>query len=200
MFRITVDGVNLGGEYLVRFQDPDDLSWYNSDLMPVDASSDKMRREIYRYFYRKYRSNVSVNKTMYDVNGTETTSSSTATQSVYYVRLTKLITGASSANMAVIKDTKATITIDQALQTSDAPLKGSYRIVCPGPEGNAESTDPYTTNDIPLSTSSYWVSWYLFKNCTDSWYNIDIWTASTYSYKENGVAFYARFIGTNGVK
>lgn len=99
----------------------------------------------------------------------------------------------------VIKDTSATITVDQALQLSDAPLNGSYRIVCPGPTGNSLSSDPYTTEDIPLTTSSYWVSWYVFKNCSGAWYNIDMWWAGNFDYYENGLAWYARFIGANGV-
>lgn len=98
---------------------------------------------------------------MYDVNGTETSSTSDATQAVYYVRLKKLITGISHSNIQVIKDTSATITVDQpaTVQTSDAPLSGSYRVVCPGPAGNGLATNPYTTNDISLTTGSYWLSW-----------------------------------------
>jgi hypothetical protein len=98
---------------------------------------------------------------MYDVNGTETSSTSDATQAVYYVRLKKLITGISHSNIQIIRDTSATITVDQpaTIQTSDAPLSGSYRVVCPGPAGNSLATNPYTTNDISLGTSSYWLSW-----------------------------------------
>lgn len=161
VFRITVDGVNLGGTYLLRFQDPDDLSWTNSNEMAVYSSKSTMRSSIKGFFWSKYRTDIEVNLTMYDVNGTETTSSSNATQSVYYVRLKSLISTISHANIKVIRDTSATITVDQAgdIQTSDAPLSGSYRIVCPGPAGNAEASDPYTTEDIPLTTSAYWVSW-----------------------------------------
>lgn len=153
--------------------------------MDVTCSVGQMRRAVVGYFWSKYRTNVAVNRTWYDANGTETSSSSDATQAVYHVVLSKLVTGVSHANIKVIRDTSATITVDQAgdVQTSDAPLSGSYRIVCPGPTGNDVAEDPYTTNDIALTTSAYWVSYELFKNCSDSWYNIDMWSASTYAYK-----------------
>jgi hypothetical protein len=139
---------------------------------------------------------------LYDANGTETSSASDATQAVYYVRVKKLISGTSSANIKVIKDSSATITVDQAsdIQLSDAPLSGSYRIVCPGPTGNDEAADPYTTEDIKLTTSAYWVGWNIMKNCSDTYYNIDVWQAGTYDYRENGLSMYVRFIGSNGEK
>jgi len=51
-----------------------------------------------------------------------------------------------------------------------------------------------------LTTSSYWVSRYISKNCSDSWHTIDMWWAGTFPYYQNGLAFYARFIGLNGVQ
>jgi hypothetical protein len=59
------------------------------------------------------RSNIYTNLTWYDVNGTETTNSTEAVQSVYYIQLRKLITGSSASSITVIKTTtKATIAID----------------------------------------------------------------------------------------
>ena len=78
VFRITVDGVNSGGTYILRFQDPEDLKWTNSAEISVDASSGTLRGAINSFFSSKYGSNVAVNRTRYDENGTETTSSSDA--------------------------------------------------------------------------------------------------------------------------
>jgi hypothetical protein len=60
-------------------------------MMSVDASSGTVSRAIDGYFWSKWRSHISVNKTQYDSNGTETTSSENTTQIVYYVRVKKLI-------------------------------------------------------------------------------------------------------------
>lgn len=38
------------------------------------------------------------------------------------------------------------------------------------------------------------------KNCSDTYYNIDVWQAGTYDYRENGLSMYVRFIGSNGEK
>jgi len=52
-----------------------------------------MRRAIDNYFSSKWGSGISVNRTQYDSNGTETTSSANTTQIVYYVKILKLISG-----------------------------------------------------------------------------------------------------------
>jgi len=57
---------------------------------------------------------------------------------------------------------------------------------------------PYTTEDIPLSYNGYWVADKIARNCSGTRDNLEIWRASTYSYVENGLAFYIRFIGSNG--
>jgi hypothetical protein len=56
-----------------------------------------------------------------------------------------------------------------------------------------------TTEDIPLSYSAYWIAEWIQRNCSNTIYKIDMWEASTFDYiNENGLAFYARFIGLNG--
>jgi hypothetical protein len=79
IFRITVDGVDKGGEYVLRFQNPDTLKWYNTGTISVTASASTVKSRVNSYFWSKYRGRVSVNRTMYLANGTETTSSTNAT-------------------------------------------------------------------------------------------------------------------------
>jgi hypothetical protein len=91
IFRITVNDVQQGGTYILRFQDPDDLSWYNSAEIAAYSGSGTIRSAIYGYFNSKWGSDISVNWTRYDSNATETESSSNTTDIVYYVKVKKLI-------------------------------------------------------------------------------------------------------------
>ena len=104
--------------------------------------------------------------------------------------------------MKVIKSTTANVTLEEpsAVQLSDPPLTGKYRIVCPYPPGNDVAANPITTNDIPLSHGNYWIAKEIEKNCTGSRYKVDVWTAPGYQYSENSLDFMIRFIGSNGTK
>ena len=75
----------------MRFQDPDDLSWYNSNEISVYSSEWTMRSQIYGYFSSKWGSDITVNWTRYDSNATETTSEANTTDIVYYVKVKKLL-------------------------------------------------------------------------------------------------------------
>jgi len=90
-FRITVTNVDLTGFYIVSFQNPSNLEWWNSGQIQVDASASNVRSNIRGYFTSKYGSDVSVNRTMYLANGTETTSTTNAKTYVYHVVLKKLV-------------------------------------------------------------------------------------------------------------
>ena len=72
-------------------QNPTDLTQHVSTEIPADASASQVYYAIRGYYWTFYRTGISVNKTMYDINGTETTNSTNATQIDYFMNLTKLI-------------------------------------------------------------------------------------------------------------
>lgn len=104
------------------------------------------------------------------------------------------------ANINLIKKTTATVTVELPtdVQLSDTPLGGRFRFTCPGPKGNDLASNPYTTEDIKLDESNYWVAYMIHKNCTGFQYKLQVWRARTFQYNNNGIAFYVRFVGSNG--
>lgn len=92
-----------------------------------------MKNAIKEYYEDNFNTNIDVNLTMYDVNGTETTEEANATSYVYHVVLRELIEGMSVTSISVVKaSTSATITIDLPtdVQLSAEPLRGKYRVKC----------------------------------------------------------------------
>ena len=64
-----------------------------------------MKNAIKSYYSYQFSSNINVNKTMYDINGTETTNSTNATTIEYYVVLRRLINDMSVTGISVLKTT-----------------------------------------------------------------------------------------------
>lgn len=64
-----------------------------------------MKNAIKSYYSDQFSSNINVNKTMYDINGTETTNSTNATTIEYYVVLRRLINDMSVTGISVLKTT-----------------------------------------------------------------------------------------------
>jgi len=96
--RLTVDNPDSSCTYKINFQSPA-MKYVASNEISCDASASTVRSGI-RNYYRYttgIRSDVSVNKTMYDVNGTVTTSSSLAKKHVFHIKLYELISGVSTA-------------------------------------------------------------------------------------------------------
>ena len=73
------------------------MKFVPSEEIPADASASQMRNAVKSYYYSKFRSDITVNKTMYDVNGISTTNSTAATKHVFHIKLRKLINGVSTA-------------------------------------------------------------------------------------------------------
>jgi hypothetical protein len=129
------------------------------------------------------------------VNGTETTNSTEAVQSVYYITLLKLITGSSASSITVVKTTsKATIVVDLpiAVQLSAPPLSGNYRIKCVAPDGTVSYS-----KDIGLSYSDNWVNNQMSNGCDKLYDLTEVTRGNDFSYAENGVSWILRFIGLN---
>ena len=94
--RVTVDKVESAGNYRVNFQGPD-LKYLASGPIPANASASEMKNAIASFYSSKFGSDITVNKTMYDVNGISTTNSTAATKHVFHIKLRKLINGVSTA-------------------------------------------------------------------------------------------------------
>jgi len=98
-----------------------------------------MRSAIKSYYWGGSRlySDITVNRTMYDSNGTNTTNSTAAIKYVYYVVLKKLIPSVSTVQVLISKNTNATVTFDypSTVIRSSAPVTGYYKIRFPTPDG-----------------------------------------------------------------
>jgi hypothetical protein len=90
------------GKYLLIFQGAD-LKKHQSELVTADASASNLKDAIKEFYIDNVGTNIDVNLTMYDVNGTETTNSTNATSYVYYVVLRELITDMSVTSISVVK-------------------------------------------------------------------------------------------------
>jgi len=122
----------------------------------ADASAATLRTAIKEYYSDNFGSDIRVNLTMYDLNGTETDNSTEAITYEYYVTLKKLINDMSVSDIRVIKTTsKSTIEVDLPVdvQLSAAPLSGYFRIKCIDHEGY----ESYSEN-LALSWSANWVN------------------------------------------
>jgi len=87
------------------FQNPTDLSYTQGEAVAADASASTLRNAIKAYYSDTFSSGITVNMTMYDVNGTETDNSTEATTYEYYVTLTRLINDMSVSDIKVVKTT-----------------------------------------------------------------------------------------------
>jgi hypothetical protein len=72
-------------------------------LVAADASASTLEEAIEDYYDDEISSGISVNMTMYDINGTETTNTTEATTYVYYVILKELINDMSVTSISVVK-------------------------------------------------------------------------------------------------
>jgi hypothetical protein len=68
----------------------------------VAATASQFRSQVKGYYWDKFRSDITVNLTMYAANGTEIEDSSEASTYVYHVVMRKLITSYSCANIMVV--------------------------------------------------------------------------------------------------
>jgi len=97
------------------FTNPTDLKMTKSDLISASATAAELKAAIEEYYKEGtgIGSNIAVNMTWFDANGTETTNQTEAVMSVYYIKVLKLITGKSVSAITVLKTTtKATITVE----------------------------------------------------------------------------------------
>ena len=87
----------------MNFQEPKNLNTRVEGPINVGASASSLRNAIRGFYWRYYRSDISVNRTMYMANGTNTTNVTEADIYVYHVRLKKLINGTSASNIAAVR-------------------------------------------------------------------------------------------------
>jgi hypothetical protein len=71
--------------------------------MTADASASTVKNAIKSYYSSAFSSNINVNRTWYDSNGTVTTEWANTTTVEYYVVLTRLISDMSVTGITVLK-------------------------------------------------------------------------------------------------
>jgi hypothetical protein len=91
--KFTVTNLDSTGGYILIYTKPNDMSQHASNIIAADASANEFKSAIDGYYSGYFGSGITVNKTMFDINGTETTNSSLVVTNEYYVTLTKLIDG-----------------------------------------------------------------------------------------------------------
>jgi len=112
--RITVNNVENVGNYKINIQNPKDMKYWKSTDIPANATASQVRNAIKGYYSSRstFGSDITVNKTMYLANGTSTTNETAATMHVFYINLKKLITGTTTSQVLISKDTSSTVTFE----------------------------------------------------------------------------------------
>lgn len=171
--------------------------------MTADASASSVKNAIKSYYSSAFGSNINVNSTWYDSNGTVTTEWANTTTVEYYVVLTRLISDMSVTGITVIKDgTNAdiAITLPVDLQLSAKPLTGNFKVKCVDSNGVEMYSDNLHTG---YRNNENWFAEMISRTCKlDNGYApfFDVLEAEyqhDYSYRYNGFGFYLRFLGMN---
>jgi hypothetical protein len=110
--RLTVKNPSKGGTYYLNFQIPKNLTYFTSKAIATGASAADMRTAVKSYYSGVYGSDITVNMTMYDSNGTNTTNTTEAETYVYHIVMRKLISTVSASNIIVAKKTQATVSFE----------------------------------------------------------------------------------------
>lgn len=76
--RITIGDPSASGKYYLTFQIPANLSYWTSKAIAPGASAATVRDAVLKYYTGMYGSDIAVNLTMYDANGTNTTNATLA--------------------------------------------------------------------------------------------------------------------------
>jgi hypothetical protein len=190
--RITVTNAD-NGEYILNFQDPVSLKYLASNKIRTNATASQFADGVNTPFCQKlYGSWCDVTLQMFDIDGNITTVNNDAVTRVYTMQIRKLISTVSSSNILVAKtSTAATIKVDLPanVQTSSAPLRGSYKIKCIDPEGY----ESYS-KEIPYSQWDNWIGHLTMVGGCDRLYDkIEVIEAGGFPYKDNGVKIWIRF-------
>ena len=112
--KITITNAD-DGQFLLVFQNPNDLSMSNSNPISSTATAKDVEKAVEGYYNGNsyIGSYVNVNLTWYDVDGAETVIEEEAVSRIYFIQLRRLIEGTSVSSIQVIKTTTAaTITVD----------------------------------------------------------------------------------------
>lgn len=141
MHRLTIDNPD-DGTFRLAFTNPNDLKKKSSDEMKANMSGDEVRDRIKTYF-NSVGLNTVVTKKNFNAEGTEAEGEDVVTQSVYEIRLDRLVSTESTAAIQVAKgSTKATITVEKAVEISGPPMTGQWQIKCVYSDNTYELTNP----------------------------------------------------------
>jgi hypothetical protein len=110
--RITINNVESEGNYKINIQNPKTMKYFKSTSIPANATAEQVRDAVRSFYSDNYGSDITVNKTMYLADGTNTTNQTAAVKHVFYINLRRLITGTTTSQVLVSKNTSATVTFE----------------------------------------------------------------------------------------
>lgn len=152
--KVTIDNPDEG-EYIINFQNPNDLQYYQSSKIKANAGDWEFRNAIKSYYQNNFGSKITVTREIYGTDGIEVEKVKDAVQIVYTIQLNKLIEGTTMNGVIVTRDSTSavvTVTNPSELQLSGPPLSGSFRIKCVDPDGN-----PSYSRDLSYDISAYYI-------------------------------------------
>ena len=145
------------GKFFLTITNSDGDNISNEDNLDLDISASSLRNVLQsEYYYRQVGSALTVTRTMYDVDGAETSTYADAASIMFNIKVEKRITSLSFAAItATVFDSGATINFyyvangdsAPAVQSSD-PLNGHFTITC---------TDPDTGESVV--SGDMWYGW-----------------------------------------
>lgn len=130
------------GLFVLAFQ-AQDLTQTKSGNIKASCTAAEMKSAISAFYQAKFKSEVDVERLMYDQAGVKVEDIANAKKLEYTITLKTLIKGESVASITVIPiDTTASISVvyPRNLQLSGAPLGGKVRVKCPHWNGQEDYT------------------------------------------------------------
>lgn len=161
----------------------------------MNATASEMRNAIKSYYNAAKGSDITVTKTLYDANDTETTNLTLGVKSLYNITLRKLITGPSVSNIMAMKSGSAslvTINMPTDVQLSSTPLSGKFKIQCMDDRN-------YTSysNSISVGADAGTVKYAIMWGCAKMNDKIEVWKSNDFAYSQNGFGYHIRYAGKN---
>jgi hypothetical protein len=179
--------------YILAFQNPVTLASWATEKIPASCDAGTFRNKVKDFYWNTYKSDITVTKTMQDVNGAETTVAADSVKNIYEITLLKMIPDVSTSQIQAVKvDTTASLAVTLPIdhQKSGTPITGKYQIQCVNQAGELSKT-----REIGISATDNNIQWTIMQDCHQIYDTLEVISLPQYAYKENGIGFRIRFTG-----
>ena len=158
-------------------------------------SSGWVRRQLVGFFWSFYSTDISCERTYFDADDIEVSSSDDSVKTVYTCTLLKQIEGPSFSMASVIPnaDLTSVVIIEAPYQDSTPPLSGSYYIKCPNEAGN-----DFITTDMGIGNWAAGIDFNVHLQIPHLQFKTYIRSTGKYSYSVNGLEIMMLFDGYHG--